>query len=120
MKRCILIIVVLFFMKPIFPVLDFVINYDVIQELCINKDRPELSCNGSCHLKSELAKTAQEDNPLAGKTALKLHFEVLYFQIIQWDLPFVQQSKIDTKVVDSYNSLYAYLNSADSIKPPLA
>ncbi|MEC4114667.1 hypothetical protein [Myroides pelagicus] len=119
MKQGILIIVLLFFMKPIFPVLDFAINYDAIQELCINKDKPELACNGSCHLKTELAKTAQEDNPLTGKSFIKLQTEVLYFQTLQWEPLTVNQTDIDTQVLDCYNSLYAYLATVEDIKPPL-
>ena len=44
------------FLKPIFPVLDYIINYDYIaNELCENKAKPELKCNGKCHLVNELA-----------------------------------------------------------------
>ncbi|AQX14372.1 hypothetical protein BAX94_03585 [Elizabethkingia meningoseptica] len=48
--------------KPLTPVVDYVINYDYIsQELCINKNRPEIHCNGKCYLGKELAKASQED-----------------------------------------------------------
>ncbi|MDG3582595.1 hypothetical protein PSF86_09350 [Galbibacter sp. CAA-3] len=38
-------------LKPVLPVFDYVINQDYIAEyLCINKDKPEMHCNGKCYL----------------------------------------------------------------------
>ncbi len=53
--------------KPMWPVLDYMANYDyIVNTLCENKDKPELECNGKCHLSKELAKEAGTDdkNPL--------------------------------------------------------
>ncbi|MEK6451368.1 MULTISPECIES: hypothetical protein [Myroides] len=120
MKHFIVVIVMLFFMKPVFPILDFVVNYDAIQELCINKDKPELECNGSCHLKSELAKTAQEDNPFSAKKTFQLQLEVLFFNPYEWDSPVIPTIPFATKVTDSYQIAYTYLPTFDFIKPPHA
>ncbi|MDM1348555.1 hypothetical protein HX017_15845 [Myroides marinus] len=119
MKNCILIIVLLFFAKPIFPVLDFVINYDAIQELCVNKNRPELECNGSCHLKNELAKTAQDENPFSAKKTFQTQLEVLFFNQYDWSLAQVIQQNYSIEVADSYSSDYYYLPTLDLVKPPL-
>lgn len=36
----------------------FKINQDkIIAEFCINKDKPEMHCNGHCHLKNELERS---------------------------------------------------------------
>jgi hypothetical protein len=44
--------------------MDYAINYDYISKvLCINKDKPELKCNGKCHLMKELAKLQKMTNP---------------------------------------------------------
>lgn len=120
MKQSILLIVLLFFMKPVFPILDFVINYDAIQELCINKDKPELQCNGTCHLKKELAKTAEDENPFATKITFQLHTDILFFTTIEsinFDLPAISYS---TEIVDRYHAKYAYHPTFELIKPPLA
>lgn len=46
--------------KTILPLVEYKVNFNfIIQELCINKDKPESGCNGKCHLKKELSK-AQE------------------------------------------------------------
>ena len=40
------------------PMIDYAINYTKITtELCENKEKPELLCNGFCYLKSEVNKT---------------------------------------------------------------
>ncbi len=37
--------------KPVIPILKYIVFYDYIKnELCENKDKPKLECNGKCHL----------------------------------------------------------------------
>lgn len=56
---------------PVFPLFDYILNYDYIVEvLCINKDKPEMECNGKCYLKDQISKSPiqtnnQSDNFLA-------------------------------------------------------
>ncbi len=39
----------------IFPLIEYGVNYELITEvLCINKDKPEMNCQGSCHLTKQL------------------------------------------------------------------
>ncbi|MGL4582131.1 MAG: hypothetical protein ACRCVU_04010 [Flavobacterium sp.] len=119
MKHCILFIVLLFFAKPVFPILDFAINYDAIQELCVNKDKPELGCNGSCHLKNELAKTAQDENPFSAKKTFQTQLEVLFFSQYDWSLAPIVEHNYAIEVADSYQTDYYYLPVLDLTKPPL-
>ncbi len=58
--------------KPLWPVVEYVANYDyIVNVLCENKDKPEMQCNGKCHLTKELAKEAgaEDDNPFNYKTS---------------------------------------------------
>jgi len=49
-------------LRPIAPLVEYVINYDYISKvLCINKDKPELSCNGKCQLMKKIEQQQQED-----------------------------------------------------------
>ncbi len=49
-------------LRPIAPFVEYVINYDYIAKvLCINKDKPELSCNGKCQLMKKLEQQQQDD-----------------------------------------------------------
>lgn len=120
MKKLIVFIVVLFFAKPIFPILDFVINYDAIQELCINKGKPEMQCNGSCHLKNELAKTAQDDNPFTHKKTTTFISEILFFNPFQWELQIPLITVCQKVVKGMHQNKYAYLPVFDLSKPPLS
>lgn len=44
------------------PVVSYVINYDFYKNvLCENKAKPELQCNGKCHLAKEIKAAKQQD-----------------------------------------------------------
>ena len=60
MKQLLVILTLLMFLKPILPVFEYLVNYDyIVNELCENKLKPELKCNGKCHLTKELAKASE-------------------------------------------------------------
>lgn len=47
--------------RPVLPLFEYLVNQDYIAEfLCINKDKPELSCNGKCYLAKQLQKASEE------------------------------------------------------------
>ena len=73
MKNVILIIASLFILtKPLWPVVDYVVNYNyIIEKLCENRENPEMKCNGKCYLAKQFAKQASEEdkNPFEGKTS---------------------------------------------------
>lgn len=59
---------------------DFKINQDFIAKvLCINKEEPELQCNGKCHLKKQLDKVEPpvEDKNLPAQKTQRL--ELTFF-----------------------------------------
>ena len=46
--------------RSVLPLIDYAVNYHYIStQLCENKNKPELLCNGKCYLKKELAKSSQ-------------------------------------------------------------
>lgn len=55
--------------------LDYVIHQEAITALfCVNKDEPEMQCNGSCHLKDQLAQNSHENEQ---NTPPEFRFEVI-------------------------------------------
>ena len=41
------------FVRPLVPIIIYYANYEYIStELCENKDKPEMECNGRCYLKA--------------------------------------------------------------------
>ena len=67
--------------KSLLPVVEYVVNYEYISKvLCVNKAKPELQCNGKCHLMKELAKASENEKPITDKRIVVKEVEVLFFQ----------------------------------------
>ena len=50
--------------RPLSPFVEYYLNYDYIANvLCINQDKPEMQCNGKCHLTQELSKANDTTHP---------------------------------------------------------
>lgn len=46
------------------PYIEYAVNYNYISEvLCINKDVPESTCHGKCHLNKKIAETVKAQIP---------------------------------------------------------
>jgi hypothetical protein len=59
-------------------VLDYELNKARITELyCVNKERPQLMCNGKCHLAKQLRKADGADKKAPAGVAGKVKYEVL-------------------------------------------
>ena len=58
--------------------IDFKINQDFIAEiLCINRDKPILTCNGKCYLSQQLKKAEDQEEKQAPLTKME-KLELLY------------------------------------------
>ena len=67
--------------SKVFIVLDYQANKNYIAEfLCVNRNKPELHCEGHCYLKKELKKAEQAENQSADQNQ-KLKLDItLYCQ----------------------------------------
>ena len=55
-------------LKPLLPFVDYAINKEYIaKNLCENRNKPKLNCNGKCHLMKQLKKAGAE-TPEDGNT----------------------------------------------------
>jgi hypothetical protein len=119
-KKAIVIVVFFFVLKPILPVLEYVFNYDyIVKELCENKAKPELKCNGKCHLMKELAKASENETPVSqDKKTSYTEFEILFleksasFEIANLNFP------IQSEINAAYSDLYIYENTVSVFHPP--
>lgn len=83
MKTLAYIFLITIILKPAFPVLNYIINYDYIaKELCENKKQPQLGCNGKCHLKKELAKNTESDSSSSEKKNFSTGIDLLFIEDI--------------------------------------
>lgn len=104
--------------KPLWPVLEYAVNYDyIVNTLCVNRDKPNSGCNGKCHLTDELAKQNDgQDNPYSNKS-----YEVLVLQIIEpiADFTFLNRPTFnENQILDFYSNLFASQYSAKILHPP--
>ncbi|MDB2462592.1 hypothetical protein N9W61_00595 [Algibacter sp.] len=104
-------------LRPIQPYVEYVLNQDYIAEfLCINKDKPELQCNGKCHLVKELEKQ-QENEP----NALRISKEnyPIGFVFIYEIQPLRTFSNLEKNIINtSYQKLYQFDYNYSAFQPP--
>jgi len=119
-KKLLIIIALLIFLKPVLPVVDYIINYDYISKvLCVNKAKPELKCNGKCQLMKNLAKAAEEEKPISPEKKSKAQeIELLFFQEIQSLITLQTSFHPKNRIPDNYSNLYLRLNSCSVFRPP--
>lgn len=120
MKKVVIILTLFMIFKPIFPVIEYVVNYDYIAKvLCVNKDKPAMKCNGKCHLMKELAKASEGDKPNSNdKKSTHSESEVLFFEPIKsleiTQITLSNKGKSNSK----YSNLYSYLELHSVFHPP--
>lgn len=85
-----------------------------IEELCENKDTPELQCNGKCHLKKVMETSQQSEN----KPIHLIEFKdvILYSQNIS-EHEFLSVN-LNRSLFDSYINNYKFLVDFPLFHPP--
>lgn len=103
-------------LRPIAPFVEYAINYDYIAKvLCINKDKPELNCNGKCQLMMELEKQQDDD------------YKALRISMEEYPVGFVTILNLETSVYlpepstnkFNYKGNYTYLFDGTIFHPPI-
>jgi hypothetical protein len=104
-------------LRPLWPIVNYVANYDyIVENFCINKDKPELECNGQCYLMKQLAEQTDEDqtNPFE-KQKKSESSEIVYLETFNYSIPFVIQMDVSNLIGYRYN---LSLNEGLSILDP--
>ena len=121
MKKIVLLISIIILARPAIPFLEYIVNYDyIVKELCENKEKPVLKCNGKCHLMKELAKTAEDDRNTSSdkKQNVKQEIEVLFYQ----DFKSLSCSNsyvfTNNKINSVYQNFYALTAIQSTFHPP--
>lgn len=106
--------------KPVIPVLDYIINYDYIaKELCENKAKPEMHCNGKCHLMKELAKASEGEKQQQDKKNVQQELELLFCEPVA-AFEFATVVTIPAKKSQPlYNNLYSHQDTVSVFHPPV-
>ena len=106
--------------QPAIPILEYLINYDyIVNELCENRDKPILSCNGKCYLGDQLDLqpdlSSEQQLPLPPKVDLEKFISLVK------DIPNVNL-KADLskdKLPEYHDFLKEKLFSDTPLKPPI-
>jgi len=119
-KKIVFIILIALILKPILPVVDYIVNYEYISKvLCVNKAKPMMHCNGKCHLMKELAKAAETENSKSSDKKQNTPIqEVLFFKEIKSFSIVSFSFSTESKINSSYLELYSYLNTNSVFHPP--
>ena len=120
-KKIIFLLAMFMLLKPVIPVLDYIVNYEYITKvLCINKAKPKLECNGKCHLMKELAKASENEKPISSdKKSSIQELEILFFEEfkpINIASIYFDKNQISNS---NYSDFYFYLNSNSVFRPPI-
>lgn len=59
-------------MGAYYPIVDYIINKDYIAEhYCVNKDNPEMDCDGKCYLVKQLKQASDDQEESSPAVSLK-------------------------------------------------
>jgi len=107
--------------KPILPIAEYVVFYDYIKnELCVNKDKPELKCNGKCHLMKELAKASDASENGKDSKHFSVETSIVFCQAINENFSFKPLFYIHkSKITSRYNLSYSSLKADSVFRPPI-
>lgn len=107
-------------MKPVLPVLEYMLHYDyIVKELCENKAKPEMKCNGKCHLMKELAKASDNESPTSeSKKTSHQEYEVLFLEEFTTVVILNLNFSIQKETNSNYSNLYFHQISNAVFHPP--
>lgn len=119
-----ILLLTLFSVRPAFQVGNYIYfqsNIDqIIADFCVNKERPQLNCNGKCYLADKLTVSTNSANSIDTSTlALVDAFFPIYFQeVTQLSLPFNSNSIQKVQVPYAVVVTTTYFDKVDP--PPRA
>lgn len=104
-------------LRPVQPYIEYIINQDYITEfLCINKDKPQLQCNGKCHLAKQIEKQ-QEKDPLTALSIALETYPIGFVEILK--ISFLDHYSSQQKQITPYNkTLYCFDYNYSAFQPP--
>jgi hypothetical protein len=119
MKSLAYIFLIAIIIRPLFPILDYMVNYNYIAtELCENKSQPELDCKGKCYLKKELGKASENDSsPSTEKKNAPTGIDLLFIEKIDsFNFNLVIESILKKDILPK--NLYTHFNITLVFRPP--
>ena len=121
MKTVTLFLALFMLLKPTIPFVEYAAFYDYIKnELCVNKETPEMGCNGKCYLKKELAKASDSEKSSDKNQSSATEHQVVFFQDIFINTLDSIVKEENSKIDASYHKIYKFNFMNFIFHPPLA
>jgi len=92
----------------------YVDKSDFIERLCENKDKPDMQCEGKCHLKKVAESNTNDDNAPFKAMNFK---EITLFIVEQNSFKFINNASKST-LINNYSNLYCHALSKSFDHPP--
>ena len=97
---------------------DYYLNTGNYLENCINKDRPQLHCNGHCQLMTKMNMVTDQRPEAIPIQNEQYNFQVFYAVTSAMECPLATYVS-SNPLKGNYNDLYNYLPDVSIFHPPL-
>ena len=105
-------------MSSLVVCIDFEINKEeIIENLCLQRNMKNNTCNGQCYLSKQLQKAAEKDKKESN--LLKEKLEIVYTITEMVFKPAVTFSILKNKVNTTYNFIFKNAYTSSVLKPPI-
>lgn len=112
-------IMAVYILRPVYPYIHYAWKKDYIAKyLCINKDKPELQCNGKCHLKKELSEQRKDEKGPAFPFKISNESIQLWHHRVIFDMQFDKFAKSVLNHYPVYRINYQYILICFIFHPP--
>jgi hypothetical protein len=93
---------------------------EIIKKHCVNKEKPEMHCDGNCHLKKKLVQSPVQVFNMENQSEESPNFKVVSFdtfnEVFYAKVKFTHN--IDNKCCAYYSKPYSFFNVEKDIHPP--
>ena len=116
----ILVISVFMFMlvKPVIPYVNYLFRKDwIIEKLCINREKPEMQCNGKCHLEKQVSNQADESDDQSPDQPRPENRVILEYLVALNDQEPIHQTPILTG--EQHQTRYTFQFIPSIFRPPI-
>ena len=97
----------------------FELNIDyIVETYCVNKEKPQLQCNGKCHLVKQIASTTDKDGNATLNSLAESFFPVFYVDYI-YDKNIKKSFKKELRKNTLQEQLYSFSFEHIHFKPPI-
>ena len=100
--------------------LDFEIRRDyIVANLCENRNRPQLNCNGKCYLAKKLAALEEQEKKQAEQDYVsKLLFQPMELKSYEFNIPFLKFKNREPIIYSFLTSVNTCTFLSDIFHPP--